>query len=92
MLTVVQLNPPWAPGSQPLTWDVTPHPWTDSHISLQEGYTVTCVFWKEGAAKRSWGAWSPEGCSTERPSSSQVLCRCNHLTYFAVLMVCGHAP
>lgn len=49
---------------------------------------MTCVFWKEGASKDYWGAWSPEGCLTEQPSPSQVLCRCNHLTYFAVLMVC----
>lgn len=48
---------------------------------------MTCVFWKEGASKRYWGAWSREGCRTEHPSNSQVLCRCNHLTYFAVLMV-----
>ena len=49
---------------------------------------MTCVFWKEGASKRHWGVWSPEGCHTEHPSNSQVLCRCNHLSYFAVLMVC----
>lgn len=49
---------------------------------------VTCVFWKEGASKHYWGAWSPEGCRTEQLSPSRVLCRCNHLSYFAVLMVC----
>lgn len=48
---------------------------------------MTCVFWKEGASKRHWGLWSPEGCRTEQPSPSQVLCRCHHLSYFAVLMV-----
>ncbi|XP_034378937.2 adhesion G-protein coupled receptor G5 isoform X2 [Arvicanthis niloticus] len=56
------------------------------HNRSLEGYTVTCVFWKEGASNRSWGAWSPEGCYTEQPSGTQVLCHCNHLTYFAVLM------
>nr|XP_048288129.1 adhesion G-protein coupled receptor G5 isoform X2 [Myodes glareolus] len=59
------------------------------HNRSLEGYTVTCVFWKEGAGQHSWGAWSPEGCYTEQPSPSQVLCRCNHLTYFAVLMLSG---
>ncbi|CAH7079765.1 Adgrg5 [Phodopus roborovskii] len=59
------------------------------HNQSLEGYTVTCVFWKEGASEHSWGAWSPEGCHTEQPSPSQVLCRCNHLTYFAVLMLSG---
>ncbi|XP_077607466.1 adhesion G-protein coupled receptor G5 isoform X5 [Crocuta crocuta] len=59
---------------------------------FQEGYTVTCVFWKEEASKDHWGVWSPEGCRTEQPSPSQVLCRCNHLTYFAVLMQLSSAP
>lgn len=58
------------------------------HNQSLEDYTLTCVFWKEGASKHRWGAWSPEGCRTDRPSPSQVLCRCNHLTYFAVLMSC----
>ncbi|XP_077919208.1 adhesion G-protein coupled receptor G5 isoform X5 [Halichoerus grypus] len=59
---------------------------------FQEGYTVTCVFWKEGASEHYWGLWSPEGCRTEKPSPSQVLCRCNHLSYFAVLMQLSPAP
>ncbi|XP_069408953.1 adhesion G-protein coupled receptor G5 isoform X1 [Ovis canadensis] len=62
------------------------------HNQSLEGYTVTCVFWKERASKHQWGAWSPEGCRTERPTPSQVLCRCNHLTYFAVLMQISQAP
>ncbi|XP_048210771.1 adhesion G-protein coupled receptor G5 isoform X2 [Perognathus longimembris pacificus] len=56
------------------------------HNQSLEGYTLTCVFWKEGDSQHSQGAWSPEGCRTEQPSPSQVLCHCNHLTYFAVLM------
>jgi hypothetical protein len=56
-------------------------------FSPQEHYTLTCVFWKE-EAESSVGTWSPEGCHTEQPSPSQVLCHCKHLTYFAVLMVC----
>uniref|UniRef100_G3TD36 GAIN-B domain-containing protein n=1 Tax=Loxodonta africana TaxID=9785 RepID=G3TD36_LOXAF len=55
------------------------------HQSL-EGQTLTCVFWKKGAGKHHWGAWSSEGCRTEQPSPAQVLCRC-HLSYFAVLML-----
>uniref|UniRef100_G1QS61 Adhesion G-protein coupled receptor G5 n=1 Tax=Nomascus leucogenys TaxID=61853 RepID=G1QS61_NOMLE len=56
------------------------------HNQSLDGYNLTCVFWKEGARKQLWGGWSPEGCRTEQPSRFQVLCRCNHLTYFAVLM------
>ncbi|XP_008770520.2 adhesion G-protein coupled receptor G5 isoform X2 [Rattus norvegicus] len=62
------------------------------HNRSLEGYTVTCVFWKEGAGKHSWGAWSPKGCYTEQPSPTQVLCHCNHLTYFAVLMQLSGDP
>lgn len=62
------------------------------HNRSLEGYMVTCVFWKEGAGKHSWGAWSPEGCYTEQPSPTQVLCHCNHLTYFAVLMQLSGDP
>ncbi|XP_029780991.1 adhesion G-protein coupled receptor G5 isoform X3 [Suricata suricatta] len=62
------------------------------HNRSLEGYTVTCVFWKEEASKGHWGFWSPEGCRTEQPSPSLVLCRCNHLTYFAVLMQLSSAP
>ncbi|XP_008573028.1 PREDICTED: probable G-protein coupled receptor 114 [Galeopterus variegatus] len=62
------------------------------HNQSLEGYTMTCVFWKEGASKHYWGTWSPEGCHTEQPSPSQVLCRCDHLTYFAVLMQISAAP
>ncbi|XP_045674362.1 adhesion G-protein coupled receptor G5 isoform X1 [Phyllostomus hastatus] len=62
------------------------------HNESLEGYVTTCVFWKEGASKRYWGAWSPEGCRTEHPSDSQVLCRCNHLSYFAVLMQLSQDP
>ncbi|XP_049720452.1 adhesion G-protein coupled receptor G5 [Elephas maximus indicus] len=61
------------------------------HQSL-EGQTLTCVFWKKGAGKQHWGAWSSEGCRTEQPSPAQVLCRCNHLSYFAVLMQLSPAP
>lgn len=62
------------------------------HNQTLEGYNVTCVFWKEGASEQHWGLWSPEGCRTEQPSPSQVLCRCNHLSYFAVLMQLSPAP
>ncbi|XP_074141958.1 adhesion G-protein coupled receptor G5 isoform X2 [Sminthopsis crassicaudata] len=49
-------------------------------------YDLTCVFWKEGAGKASWGAWSTEGCKTVQVTPYKVLCQCDHLTYFAVLM------
>ncbi|XP_007946223.1 adhesion G-protein coupled receptor G5 [Orycteropus afer afer] len=63
------------------------------HNKSLEGYVLTCVFWKEVADDEDhWGAWSSEGCHTEQPSPAQVLCRCNHLSYFAVLMQLSPAP
>ncbi|XP_027713740.1 adhesion G-protein coupled receptor G5 isoform X2 [Vombatus ursinus] len=56
------------------------------HNESLERYDLTCVFWKEGAGKASWGAWSTTGCNTILVSPYQVLCSCDHLTYFAVLM------
>ncbi|KAM4614064.1 adhesion G-protein coupled receptor G1-like [Discoglossus pictus] len=53
---------------------------TFQHQPVKENYTSVCVFWKE-----SGRVWSTEGCETE-PHRSQTKCKCNHLTYFAVLM------
>ncbi|XP_075392819.1 adhesion G-protein coupled receptor G5 [Tenrec ecaudatus] len=55
------------------------------HNRSLENYTLTCVFWKEGAGRDKW-TWSSEGCRTEQASPGQVQCHCNHLSYFAVLM------
>uniref|UniRef100_A0A8C5T3X8 Adhesion G-protein coupled receptor G1 n=1 Tax=Malurus cyaneus samueli TaxID=2593467 RepID=A0A8C5T3X8_9PASS len=44
-----------------------------------------CVFWQEDTSASS-GSWDSYGCTTV-PGNSQTECRCNHLTYFAVLMV-----
>ncbi|XP_044516384.1 adhesion G-protein coupled receptor G5 [Gracilinanus agilis] len=56
------------------------------HNESLDRYDLTCVFWKEGAGKISWGAWSSEGCKTVLEAPYQVICHCDHLTYFAVLM------
>lgn len=37
------------------------------------------------------GSWSDAGCETNR-RETQTSCHCNHLTYFAVLMVSGPLP
>ncbi|XP_055992087.1 adhesion G-protein coupled receptor G5 [Sorex fumeus] len=64
-----------------------------SHNQSLERYTVTCVFWNESKDSQDyWGEWSPEGCDTELSSQSQVLCRCYHLSYFAVLMQLTPGP
>ncbi|NXU43287.1 AGRG1 protein, partial [Drymodes brunneopygia] len=55
------------------------------HDQLPRNVTPRCVFWQEDTSASS-GSWDSYGCTTVT-GSSQTECRCNHLTYFAVLMV-----
>ncbi|NXP28781.1 AGRG1 protein, partial [Scytalopus superciliaris] len=55
------------------------------HDQLPRNVTPLCVFWQEDIIASS-GSWDSYGCTTVT-GSSQTECRCNHLTYFAVLMV-----
>ncbi|XP_075366371.1 adhesion G-protein coupled receptor G1 isoform X2 [Mycteria americana] len=55
------------------------------HDQLLRNVTTLCVFWQEDTTASS-GTWDSYGCTTVT-RGSQTDCRCNHLTYFAVLMV-----
>ncbi|NWI05428.1 AGRG1 protein, partial [Tichodroma muraria] len=55
------------------------------HDQLPRNVSPLCVFWREDTSASS-GSWDSYGCTTVT-GSSQTECRCNHLTYFAVLMV-----
>ncbi|XP_067408516.1 adhesion G-protein coupled receptor G1 isoform X2 [Emydura macquarii macquarii] len=55
------------------------------HDQRLRNVTPHCVFWNASSASGN-GSWKSDGCETET-SNSQTVCRCNHLTYFAVLMV-----
>ncbi|NXW41884.1 AGRG1 protein, partial [Nyctiprogne leucopyga] len=55
------------------------------HDQLPRNVTLLCVFWQEDNTASS-GSWDSYGCTTVT-GDSQTACRCNHLTYFAVLMV-----
>ena len=35
------------------------------------------------------GGWSEEGCSLKKSDDNKIICVCNHLTNFAVLMQVG---
>ncbi|KFO93401.1 G-protein coupled receptor 56, partial [Buceros rhinoceros silvestris] len=54
------------------------------HNQLPRNVTPLCVFWQEDTG--SSGSWNSSGCTTVT-RGNQTDCRCNHLTYFAVLMV-----
>ena len=63
------------------------------HGNLQmEGKTkrprqVVCVYWDYEAAGGR-GAWSPKGCRYLQQQNGRDVCVCDHLTNFAILMVC----
>ncbi|XP_074895424.1 adhesion G-protein coupled receptor G5 [Buteo buteo] len=56
------------------------------HDMVLDASNATCVFWQPGASVGSPGSWSREGCETTHREGT-VICHCNHLTYFAVLLV-----
>ncbi|KAI8506599.1 hypothetical protein Bbelb_160260 [Branchiostoma belcheri] len=53
---------------------------TDSTVN-----NMRCVFW-DFEAEGGVGAWSTEGCAFAGIDNGRVVCECNHLTNFAVLM------
>ncbi|XP_065704163.1 adhesion G-protein coupled receptor G1 [Patagioenas fasciata] len=55
------------------------------HDQLPRNVSPLCVFWQENTTGSS-GSWDSYGCTTVA-AVSRTDCRCNHLTYFAVLMV-----
>ncbi|KAM6123730.1 adhesion G-protein coupled receptor G5 [Phoenicopterus ruber ruber] len=56
------------------------------HDTVLDASNATCVFWQPGAGPGSTGNWSTEGCKTVHREGT-VICHCNHLTYFAVLLI-----
>ncbi|XP_061609499.1 adhesion G protein-coupled receptor G3-like [Phyllopteryx taeniolatus] len=45
----------------------------------------TCVFWEELNKEDGTGHWSAYGCNTSN-TEREFVCRCNHLSFFAVLV------
>ncbi|XP_069802319.1 adhesion G-protein coupled receptor G2 [Dendropsophus ebraccatus] len=46
---------------------------------------VECVFWDFNKNNGS-GGWSSYGCSVANTSHNEIVCKCNHLTSFGILM------
>lgn len=44
------------------------------------GVTYTCAYWSER------DTWSPDGCFQESSNITHTVCKCYHLSSFAVLM------
>ncbi|XP_043844273.1 adhesion G-protein coupled receptor G1 isoform X2 [Dromiciops gliroides] len=56
------------------------------HQPQQKNVSLQCVFWEENPDSGSPGSWSDSGCKT-KVGETNTSCFCNHLTYFAVLML-----
>ena len=53
-------------------------------IFMQVQESIRCVTWNF-----TLNDWTTEGCTTRESSDQDViLCSCNHLTNFALLVVC----
>ncbi|XP_032086125.1 adhesion G-protein coupled receptor G1-like [Thamnophis elegans] len=52
----------------------------------QMNFTPLCVFWVMGAKPGAIGKWNTSGCDVVR-GVHQTTCLCDHLTFFAVLML-----
>ncbi|WAR06930.1 AGRL3-like protein [Mya arenaria] len=63
----------------------------DPPIRITFGHFLTnlsepsCNYWTFGEDDQA-GGWSTDGCSVEFSSQNQTVCKCTHLTNFAVLM------
>ncbi|XP_040838574.1 adhesion G protein-coupled receptor G3 isoform X2 [Ochotona curzoniae] len=64
----------------PVTRLAEPVEITFSHQRQPPNMTFTCVFWDTDK-----GDWDSKGCSTECQAEKTV-CRCDHLTFFALLL------
>nr|XP_012805324.2 adhesion G protein-coupled receptor G3 isoform X1 [Jaculus jaculus] len=67
-------------GPTPVTGLSEPVEIIFSHQHQSANVILTCVFW-DGAK----GDWASRGCSTELTAKGTI-CRCDHLTFFALLL------
>uniref|UniRef100_A0A8C7DU29 Adhesion G protein-coupled receptor G5 n=1 Tax=Naja naja TaxID=35670 RepID=A0A8C7DU29_NAJNA len=63
-----------------------------SHNHSLGNFSKTCVFWVKGTGEDNLGEWRTEGCETDVSQENVVICKCNHLTYFAVLLQLSSEP
>ncbi|XP_038064904.1 adhesion G protein-coupled receptor E3-like [Patiria miniata] len=52
---------------------------------VNDGQRPVCAFWRK-STNVSMGSWSDDGCHLVGSNESHVICSCNHLTNFAVLV------
>ena len=54
--------------------------------SEESGNNISCVFW-DFDANENGGDWSAAGCRLSKVIGDMVVCSCDHLTNFAILVV-----
>ncbi|CAH2220595.1 adhesion G- coupled receptor G2 [Pelobates cultripes] len=54
-------------------------------INGLENHTVKCVFW-DFNGNNGQGGWESSGCFVDNTTQNETVCKCNHLTSFAILM------
>ncbi len=52
----------------------------------EKNHSIICAYWK--IFDNMTARWSRDGCHLENITKFSVTCMCDHLTHFAVLMVC----
>ena len=58
------------------------------NLSLQNCFfTHVCVCSRTCVCSDGYGDWSQSGCRLDKTESGRHICKCNHLTNFAILMV-----
>ncbi|XP_063472330.1 adhesion G protein-coupled receptor E2 isoform X3 [Symphalangus syndactylus] len=62
----------------------SPVTFTFSHHSVIPRQKVLCVVWEHG--QNGCGHWATTGCSTIGTRDTSTICRCTHLSSFAILM------
>lgn len=58
------------------------------HLPLPANCSGRCVYWD--TRKDTEVNWRSEGCMTDKINERETECRCNHLTYFAILVQVEH--
>ncbi|XP_053562359.1 adhesion G-protein coupled receptor G2 isoform X3 [Bombina bombina] len=63
-----------------------------SFINNQADVLMKCVFWNFTKYSNTSGGWESAGCTVARTSPNATICKCNHLTSFAILMDVSRTP
>ncbi|XP_035846784.1 adhesion G-protein coupled receptor G2 isoform X2 [Sander lucioperca] len=58
---------------------------------IPANFVATCVFW-DFTLNDGSGGWNPRGCFVRNSTDNEIICGCNHLTSFAILLDLSKEP